>query len=206
MPGCDLPEVRLPELAPGEPQRVQLTLRNPCATPSLVGVADTPTLVVSAKTASGRNRTVEVEPLGLDAAWTHLKTLCPASGSATSMTSVTVSGVEKVDQRTSRLTLTFDNPSSSDVRIYDARIVRGVNASTAVTSQPLQVFPHYSARAMIDLTIYDCRSAITDPAPIAVLYSVEDLDGPSTRDPMSIGSDSVSKAVLDLVYRACAKQ
>jgi hypothetical protein len=198
-------KVTLSNLSPGEPQRVTLTLRQPCATPALKGVADVPRLVVSARTADGRSRTVTVDPLGMDVTWATMQAACPVNDNAVLTTSVRVTGSAPLGPKGVRLTLTFGNPAAVDVLITNTTITRGADSSSRQQPRTLQVFPHFSAAATVTFTISDCRAAILDDTPIQVSYavrSVEDLGNPNH---VATGDPSLSRVLSGLLYRACAR-
>jgi hypothetical protein len=132
-----------------------------------------------------------------------MKAACPANDTATQTTTVHVIASQRVGAVSTRLTLNFENPAAVDVLVTEVGITRGVDSSRDQTPKTLQVFPHFSAQVKILMTITDCRAALLDVSPVEVTYLVASADAPEQTQPNSVGNDSISRAVVNLVYDAC---
>ncbi|HTY73331.1 MAG TPA: hypothetical protein VMI11_13035 [Actinomycetes bacterium] len=195
--------VTLRDLSPGEAGRVELSLVQPCSTPTPAGAGQVPRLDVLARTPDGHQRRAVLDPLGLDAVWAELAAACPVDDPTTT-TSVGLVGSSPLGPRGARLRLEFSNPASVDVLIRDVRVSRGTAVSTGQRPATLQVFPHFQADATVDLRIGDCRGALVADDPVQVRYTVASADSPNQRHEVTQVVPDVSFAVGQLVYRACS--
>jgi hypothetical protein len=197
-------EAALDELAPQSPQPVSLVLRSPCSAPAVRGTFETPRVVVSATTDDGRRHKTTIDPLGLDQVWTGMAAACPDHDRAAATEVRLVSDVE-VDKRTTQFTLRFANPSSTDILVSHVRVSRGFNTSGKQKPSPLQVFPHFFATVVVELTITSCKSAIEDISPTTIDFAVSNADRPDQVQNVSAADPTYAEALGRLVYRACAK-
>jgi hypothetical protein len=197
-------EAALDELAPQSPQPVSLVLRDPCAAPAIAGTFETPRVVVTATTDDGRRQKMTIDPLGMDQVWTAMAAACPGQDD-TALTAVHLVSDVEIDKRTTQFTLRFSNGSSTDVLISNVKLSRGFNSSTKQDPSPLQVFPHYAASLVIEMTIISCRSAIEDISPTTIDFAVASADSPDRVRNVNASDPTYSEAVGRLVYRACGR-
>jgi hypothetical protein len=198
-------QAALDELAPQSPQPVSLLLRNTCGASATSGSFETPRVVVTATTSDGTRHKTTIDPLGIDQVWSGMAAACPGQDE-TALTNVRLVSDVPLGDRTTRFTLRFSNASSTDVFINDVTLNRGFNKSAKQRPAPLQVFPHYSATLVIDLTINSCQSAIEDISPTTIDFAVSSADNPDRVRNVSATDATYSEAVGRLVYRACARK
>jgi hypothetical protein len=191
-------------LPPNRLQRVSLQLNQPCTTPALAGAFGVPHLVISAVTADGQHRQVDVDPLGMAAMWSAMTAACPEPN-PTSVTTVTLTRADDASPRSSTFTLTFTNPTDHDILISGIKLTKGLNVSSQQVPSELQVFPTYTATTTVGLTITDCKSALEDVTPTTVSYEVASVDAPSKRQRAKATEPAFADAVGQLVYRACGR-
>jgi hypothetical protein len=129
---------------------------------------------------------------------------CPDHDRAAATEVRLVSDVE-VDKRTTQFTLRFANPSSTDILVSHVRVSRGFNTSGKQKPSPLQVFPHFFATVVVELTITSCKSAIEDISPTTIDFAVSNADRPDQVQNVSAADPTYAEALGRLVYRACAK-
>ena len=195
----------LDELAPQSPQPVSLLLQNACGASATSGSFWTPRVVVTATTSDGARHERGIDPLGIDQVWSGMAAACPGQDE-TALTKVRLVSDVPLGDRTTRFTLRFSNASSTDVFISDVtRLNRGFNKSGKQRPAPLQVFPHYAATLVIDLTS-SCQSAIEDISPTTIDFAVSSADNPDRVRNVSATDATYSEAVGRLVYRACARE
>jgi hypothetical protein len=191
-------------LQPHRLQRVSLQLNQPCTTPALAGAFAVPHLVVTAVTADGRHRQVNVDPVGMAGTWSAMQAACPEPN-PTSVTTVTLTQAQSSGPRSSTFTLTFTNPTNHDILISGIKLTKGSNVSSQQVPSQLQVFPTYTATTTVGLTIKDCKSALQDVEPTTVVYQVASVDEPTKRQPVKATEPAFADAVGELVYRACGR-
>jgi hypothetical protein len=195
---ADAKQADLDALTPQAPARVRLSLREPCTTPALPGVATIPRLHVTARTQDGHRRQVVVDPLGLDQVWTAMAAACP-DHDVTTQTTVALSGVKPLGKLDADFTLTFTNHSGTDVLISGVILARGFNTSEPQRPSQLQVFPNASASLVVRLTITSCSTAIEDVSPDTIRYVIASADDTSRQRATAVANTDFAEALGHLL-------
>lgn len=188
-------------LLPGIPTTVQLPLWRPCTGGQ--GDAGSPPLLLVSWGKGGTAGRLAVTPLGLDRLWSALPSHCPSAGDAR-VNGLNVSHVYVVPAagKEASLHLRFDNLGAPDLRITPVSFLAPGFTIGGVSPREFVAHANTTTNVTIGISVSNCRLAIVNASASSLTYDVSS----GTAGPVSPTYSSVelSKALAQLVYRACA--